>query len=41
MGRAAGAGLVVGVRTGIGSDADLAEADHILDSVTELAAHLA
>lgn len=33
MGRAAGAGLVVGVRTGIGTDADLAGADIIVDSV--------
>jgi phosphoglycolate phosphatase len=40
MGRAAGAGLVVGVRTGIGSDADLADAHLILDSVADLPAHL-
>lgn len=33
MGRAAGAGLVVGVRTGIGTDADLTDADIIVDSV--------
>lgn len=36
MGRAAGAGLVVGVRTGIGRDADLADADVIVDSVAAL-----
>lgn len=36
MGRAAGAGLVVGVRTGVGSDADLAAADLVLDSVGDL-----
>ena len=33
MGRRARAGLVVGVRTGIGADADLADADVVLDSV--------
>jgi phosphoglycolate phosphatase len=37
MGRAAGAGLVIGVRTGIGRDGDLAAADVILDSVADLA----
>ena len=36
MGRAAGAGLVIGVRTGIGRDADLADADVIVDSVAAL-----
>jgi phosphoglycolate phosphatase len=36
MGRAAGAGLVLGVRTGVGSDADLAAADRTLDSVADL-----
>jgi phosphoglycolate phosphatase len=40
MGRRAGAGLVVGVRTGIGSDADLAAADVIVDSVADLEAVL-
>lgn len=40
MGRAAGAGLVVGVRTGVGTDRDLAAADLILDSVADLEAHL-
>jgi phosphoglycolate phosphatase len=37
MGRAAGAGLVVGVRSGLGSDQDLAAADLIIDSVGDLA----
>lgn len=41
MGRTAGAGLVVGVRTGIGADADLADADVILDSIADLEACLA
>lgn len=36
MGRAAGAGLVIGVRTGVGTAADLAAADVTLDSVAEL-----
>lgn len=36
MGRAAGAGLVIGVRTGVGSAADLAAADLTLDSVADL-----
>lgn len=36
MGRAAGAGLVIGVRTGVGSVQDLAAADLTLDSVAEL-----
>jgi len=40
MGRAAGAGLVVGVRTGVGTDRDLAAADLILDSVADLEPHL-
>ncbi len=40
MGRAAGAGLVIGVRTGVGSAADLAAADLTLDSVAELRAAL-
>lgn len=38
MSRAAGAGLVVGVLTGIGGAADLADADVILDSVASLVA---
>jgi phosphoglycolate phosphatase len=41
MGRLAGAGLVVGVRSGVGGDADLADADHIVDSVADLEALLA
>jgi phosphoglycolate phosphatase len=41
MGRAAGAGLVVGVRTGVGSEADLGAADLVLDSVEGLIATLA
>ena len=36
MGRAAGVGLVIGVRTGVGTDADLRVADRILDSVADL-----
>jgi phosphoglycolate phosphatase-like HAD superfamily hydrolase len=36
MGRAAGAGLVVGVRTGVATAADLDAADRILDSVGDL-----
>lgn len=36
MGRSAGAGLVIGVRTGIGRDMDLAAADVIVDSVADL-----
>ena len=36
MGRAAGAGLVLGVRTGVGTAADLAAADLVLDSVAAL-----
>ncbi len=40
MGRAAGARLVVGVRTGLGTDSDLADADILLDSVEGLIAAL-
>jgi phosphoglycolate phosphatase-like HAD superfamily hydrolase len=36
MGRTAGAGLVVGVRSGLGTDADLADADTVIDSVGTL-----
>ena len=36
MGRAAGAGLVLGVRSGLGEDADLAEADLVIDSIADL-----
>jgi phosphoglycolate phosphatase-like HAD superfamily hydrolase len=36
MARSAGAGRVVGVRGGVGSDADLASADAIIDSIAEL-----
>ncbi len=37
MGRAAGAGLLIGVRSGTGDPADLATAaHHVLDSVAEL-----
>jgi phosphoglycolate phosphatase len=38
MGRAAGAGLVVGVLSGLGSLDDLADADVVVDSVADLAA---
>jgi phosphoglycolate phosphatase-like HAD superfamily hydrolase len=38
MGRAADAGRVVGVRSGIGRDSDLADADAIIDSVGVLLA---
>jgi phosphoglycolate phosphatase-like HAD superfamily hydrolase len=38
MGRAAGAGRVIGVRSGLGTDADLREADAIIDSVGALLA---
>jgi phosphoglycolate phosphatase-like HAD superfamily hydrolase len=31
----------VGVRSGVGGDADLADADHIIDSVADLEALLA
>ncbi len=40
MGRRAGAGLVIGVRTGVGADADLADADVIIDSIAGLEAVL-
>ena len=36
MGRAAGAGLVLGVRSGLGTDDDLADADAVIDSVGDL-----
>jgi phosphoglycolate phosphatase len=36
MARTAGAGRVIGVRSGVGTDADLAAADTIIDSVREL-----
>ena len=36
MGRSAGAGLVVGVRSGLGDDADLDAADVLIDSVADL-----
>jgi phosphoglycolate phosphatase len=38
MGRAAGGGRVIGVRSGLGSDVDLGEADAIIDSVGSLLA---
>jgi phosphoglycolate phosphatase len=38
MGRAAGAGRVIGVRSGIGGDADLAAADAVIDSIEDLVA---
>ena len=38
MGRAAGAGRVVGVRSGLGSDADLRDADAIIDTIADLLA---
>jgi phosphoglycolate phosphatase-like HAD superfamily hydrolase len=41
MGRSAGAGLVVGVRSGVGSEADLRAADVVIDSVADLPALLA
>lgn len=37
MGIAAGSGLVIGVRSGVGRDADLAGAGRLLDSVVQLA----
>lgn len=40
MGRAAGAGLVVGVLSGLGSKTDLAAADLIVDSVADLVPEL-
>ena len=36
MARAAGAGLVIGVRSGVGTDTDLAAADAIIDTVGDL-----
>jgi phosphoglycolate phosphatase len=36
MGQAAGAGRVIGVRSGVGSDADLASADVVIDSIASL-----
>ncbi len=36
MGRSAGVGLVIGVRSGIGNDADLADADVLIDSIEAL-----
>jgi phosphoglycolate phosphatase-like HAD superfamily hydrolase len=36
MGRAAGAGRVIGVRSGLGTDADLRDADGIIDSIADL-----
>jgi len=36
MARAAGAGLAIGVLSGVGTARDLAEADHVLGSVAEL-----
>jgi phosphoglycolate phosphatase len=36
MGRAAGVGLVIGVRTGVGAEVALTGADHLIDSVGEL-----
>ena len=36
MGRSAGAGLVIGVRTGVGTERDLATADLVLDGVAAL-----
>ena len=38
MARAAGAGRVVGVRSGVGSDEDLAAADVVIDSIASLVA---
>ena len=38
MARAAGAGVAIGVLSGVGTAADLAEADHLLESVAELLA---
>ena len=37
MGNAAGAGLVIGVRSGVGRDADFTGASQVLDSVAQLA----
>jgi phosphoglycolate phosphatase-like HAD superfamily hydrolase len=36
MARAAGAGRAIGVLTGVGTEADLAAADVVLESVAEL-----
>jgi phosphoglycolate phosphatase-like HAD superfamily hydrolase len=36
MARSAGAGRVVGVRSGVGTDADLGAADVIIDSIGAL-----
>jgi phosphoglycolate phosphatase len=36
MGRAAGAGRVIGVHSGLGTDADLREADAIIDTIDDL-----
>ena len=36
MARSAGAGRVIGVRSGVGSEADLADADQVIDSVSSL-----
>ena len=33
MGRSAGAAKVIGVRSGLGSDADLADADVVIDAI--------
>jgi phosphoglycolate phosphatase-like HAD superfamily hydrolase len=38
MGRAAGAGRVIGVRSGLGTDADLGDSDAIIDSIEALLA---
>ena len=36
MARSAGAGRVIGVRSGVGSEADLGDADEVIDSVSSL-----
>jgi phosphoglycolate phosphatase-like HAD superfamily hydrolase len=36
MARAAGAGRVIGVRSGVGTDDDLGDADAIIDSIEAL-----
>jgi phosphoglycolate phosphatase-like HAD superfamily hydrolase len=36
MARSAGAGRVIGVRSGVGSEEDLAAADVVIDSVADL-----
>jgi phosphoglycolate phosphatase len=38
MGRTAGAGRVIGVRSGLGTDSDLTEADAVIDSIGDLLA---